>query len=267
MKKVSALVILLIFLLCMPVYADENTTQSAETTTQSAETTVQTAETTTQSAETTVQTTETTAQPEETGAQPESEACAPTNPDGCRIKLGFQIAIPNDALARGLDPIYKVESSYVDDNGETWFITAGTKKTRLKETECTIQDYLDLDTDNLQRQQMIIAALDRLGCPYAYGKSGPVFFDCSGFVSYCMSSVGITVPRSSYAICAMDVKIDKSELKAGDILAAPGHVGLYLGNGCFIHAQDHSNGVVTDYLDVYNALSYRKFRYYINILD
>jgi len=31
--------------------------------------------------------------------------------------------------------------------------------------------------------------------------------------------------------------------------------------------KDHGNGVVTDYLDVYNALSYKKFKYYINILD
>jgi len=233
MKKVSALVIALILLLCMPVYAEETAAPETETVSENV-----------------------------------TETAADTiNTGDCRLKLDFDIAIPNDAMARGLDPLYKVESSYVDENGETWYVMAGPRGVRLKETECSVQRYFDLDTDDPQRMQLIKTAIERLGCPYAYGKAGPVFFDCSGFVNYCMNGVGVTIPRSSYAICTIDAKIDKSMLKAGDILATPGHVGIYIGNGAFIHAQDHGNGVVTDYLDVYNAKSYKKFRYYIDILD
>lgn len=78
-----------------------------------------------------------------------------------------------------------------------------------------------------------------LGVPYSYGGSSPrTGFDCSGFVRFVYQRFGVTLPHSSYADFGLGRRVSRDSLKPGDLVFFHrlGHVGLYVGNGRFIHA-------------------------------
>jgi hypothetical protein len=95
------------------------------------------------------------------------------------------------------------------------------------------------------------------GDPYVYGASGPSSFDCSGLVQYVLTQLGVSnVPRTSEEQWAWVDKIDASQLAPGDLVfaqfpgdnASPGHVGVYVGNGEVLSAEDPQEGVGYDSL-------------------
>jgi cell wall-associated NlpC family hydrolase len=77
-----------------------------------------------------------------------------------------------------------------------------------------------------------------LGTPYVYGGSSPHGFDCSGFVRYVYAHFGLTLPHSSYAQFSEGRRVRRGALRPGDLVFfdSVGHVGIYVGNGRFIHA-------------------------------
>ena len=78
-----------------------------------------------------------------------------------------------------------------------------------------------------------------LGVRYVYGGSSPRSgFDCSGFVRYVYAHFGVSLPHSSYAQFGDGRRVGRSSLHPGDLVFFDGlgHVGLYIGNGRFIHA-------------------------------
>lgn len=97
----------------------------------------------------------------------------------------------------------------------------------------------------------VAAAYEALGCPYVYGAAGPSSFDCSGLICYIYgwkyghsASAMMNGVRSSG-----NWKTSVSELSVGDLVfpyADGGHVGVYVGNGEYIHAANPSRGVVKD---------------------
>lgn len=98
---------------------------------------------------------------------------------------------------------------------------------------------------------VVETALSAMGTPYTWGGSSTNGFDCSGLIQYAYSAHGISLPRTSAAQAQQGVSVgrDLASLAPGDILtfssSAGGtqvsHVGLYLGNGEFIHSA--TNGV------------------------
>jgi peptidoglycan DL-endopeptidase CwlO len=88
-------------------------------------------------------------------------------------------------------------------------------------------------------------AAQYLGTPYVWGGASPSGFDCSGFVMYVYSQVGISLPHSSYAQYGYGSPVSLSQLQAGDLVFFDGlgHVGIYVGGGTFIHAP-HTGDVV-----------------------
>lgn len=93
-------------------------------------------------------------------------------------------------------------------------------------------------------------ALDAIGTPYRWGGTAENGFDCSGLIQYAYAQYGVRLPRTSrdQATRGDAVPRDLAALAPGDILvfsATPGgsvsHVGLYTGEGLFIHSS--SNGV------------------------
>lgn len=95
-----------------------------------------------------------------------------------------------------------------------------------------------------QASDLVASTLGFLGVPYRRGGATlETGFDCSGFVKYMFErTLGLVLPRSAAQQAAATEKIDASELKPGDLVffntmrRAFSHVGIYVGNGKFIHA-------------------------------
>lgn len=104
----------------------------------------------------------------------------------------------------------------------------------------------------------IVAVAQRyLGSPYRFGGSSPdAGFDCSGFVQYVLRQVGISIGRDAPAQYQYGAEVPREHLVPGDLVFfqntyMPGlsHVGIYVGNGQFIHANDEATGVILSSLD------------------
>lgn len=100
--------------------------------------------------------------------------------------------------------------------------------------------------------QVISIARNYLGSGYTAGGNGPNSFDCSGFTSFVYRQVGISLPRTTGAQASVGSKVSKGNLKPGDLLifgntykSGVSHVGVYIGNGNFIHAANSRTGVIT----------------------
>jgi cell wall-associated NlpC family hydrolase len=89
-----------------------------------------------------------------------------------------------------------------------------------------------------------------LGHPYRWAGSSPGGFDCSGFVTHVFGRHGISLPRTSQAQFNVGTPISRSELQPGDLVffttyqAGASHVGIYYGNGRFMHASSAGGSVI-----------------------
>jgi cell wall-associated NlpC family hydrolase len=82
-------------------------------------------------------------------------------------------------------------------------------------------------------------ALRYLGIPYLWGGASPATgFDCSGLVMYVYAQLGISLPHYAAAQYQLGTPVDRSQLLPGDLVFfdALDHVGIYIGNGQFVHA-------------------------------
>ncbi len=101
-----------------------------------------------------------------------------------------------------------------------------------------------------KEDQIVESALGFLGIPYRLGGSGSRGIDCSSLVKKIYEKAGIEVPSSSYYQFKEGIPVSRSEIVPGDLLffsnrsSSPGHVGLYLGHGLFIHASQRNRKVV-----------------------
>jgi cell wall-associated NlpC family hydrolase len=88
-------------------------------------------------------------------------------------------------------------------------------------------------------------ALRYLGVPYVWGGASPSGFDCSGLVMYVYAQLGISLPHYTVAQWDATLPISASQMEPGDLVFFDGlgHVGIYIGNGQFVHAP-HTGTVV-----------------------
>jgi cell wall-associated NlpC family hydrolase len=92
--------------------------------------------------------------------------------------------------------------------------------------------------------EVVIQALANVGKPYRWGGSDPAEgFDCSGLVAHVYDdALGMKLPRTSRAMSQRGSRVARSELAAGDLVffntsrRAFSHVGIYIGQGRFVHA-------------------------------
>lgn len=99
--------------------------------------------------------------------------------------------------------------------------------------------------DGSKAQQVIGLAKQYTGIPYKWGGTTTAGFDCSGFTAFIYGKVGVNLPRTSGAQKGAGTVVSKSEAKPGDLIWAPGHVGIYAGNGMMYDAP--SSGKTTGY--------------------
>lgn len=112
--------------------------------------------------------------------------------------------------------------------------------------------------------RIVQIALRYLGTPYRYGGSSSRGTDCSGFVVLVFRSLGISLPHSAAAQFQRGKAVAKEDLRPGDLVffqntyvRGISHVGLYLGEGKFIHASVRGHKVRVDSLsDPYYASHY-----------
>ncbi|HEX7053053.1 MAG TPA: C40 family peptidase [Burkholderiales bacterium] len=99
-------------------------------------------------------------------------------------------------------------------------------------------------------------ALKMVGKRYRYGGASPSQgFDCSGLVQYSYRQAGVKLPRSTAAQLRATRPIRRAELRRGDLIffdeksGPDSHVGIYLGDGTFVHAPSSGKKVRRDRLD------------------
>ena len=114
-------------------------------------------------------------------------------------------------------------------------------------------------TTTTKRNKVVSLAKKQVGKRYVYGATGPSSFDCSGLTSYVYShAIGKYITRTTYTQVkkGKTVAVSTSRLKKGDLLfwgskSSPYHVGIYVGNGQYVHAATPSQGVRKQHLSSY----------------
>lgn len=138
-----------------------------------------------------------------------------------------------------------------------------TQQSRATRREVNIED-VDMDLTSRGKDlssknaQIVELAKKYIGGKYVWGANGPNAFDCSGLTQYVYAKNGIGLERTASAQAKQGVKVSKSELEPGDLVffkkinsvgAGVSHVGIYIGNGKFIHASTPAKGIRVDNLN------------------
>lgn len=91
--------------------------------------------------------------------------------------------------------------------------------------------------------ELVVRSLALVDTPYRYGGRTPAGFDCSGFVGFVFAeAAGVSLPRRTEDIWRIGDGVARSELAVGDLVFFNtlgrrfSHVGIYIGDGVFIHA-------------------------------
>lgn len=140
-------------------------------------------------------------------------------------------------------------------NGKTWYNLGGAQ---WIDGSYTVDGYAPVAQAPSAKVQAVIAlAKKQIGKPYVWGAKGPYSFDCSGLMYYVFANAagknigGWTVPQESAG-----TQVSLSNLKAGDLVfwgsrGATYHVGLYIGNGQYLHAPAPGQSVKIQSLSSY----------------
>jgi cell wall-associated NlpC family hydrolase len=121
----------------------------------------------------------------------------------------------------------------------------------------------DIPTNTLGGQAVAIA-YRFLGVPYVWGGATPGGFDCSGLTMYVYAQLGIKLGHFTGFQYYEGRRVPRDQLQPGDLvffhansIGVPGHEGIYIGNGSFIHAP-HTGDVVkiSSLFETRYALSY-----------
>lgn len=101
-----------------------------------------------------------------------------------------------------------------------------------------------------------------LGTKYAWGGASTKGFDCSGFTMYVFAEFGIELPHWSKGQAAKGSEVKKDDLRPGDLVffntsgSGISHVGIYLGDGEFVHSASNKGVVINKLSEDYYKKRY-----------
>ncbi len=116
----------------------------------------------------------------------------------------------------------------------------------------SVEPFVDAETGRIApapppsdaAREVVAFSLAQVHKRYCYGGTGPSCFDCSGLAQTAWLHAGARLPRTSEAIASTLPEVPLSQIRAGDILWWPGHVGIYIGDGRMVDALNSKRGVV-----------------------
>ncbi len=125
-------------------------------------------------------------------------------------------------------------------------------------------DYMTCGASDSRAAQIVATAKQYLGVPYVWGGTSPKGFDCSGLIYYVYGQYGYSLQRrASLQYAYNGTSVSKANLQPGDLVFFSddvdpiGHVGMYIGNGQFIHASSGKGCVtISDLSGYYYAQHY-----------
>lgn len=152
---------------------------------------------------------------------------------------------------------------------EEAIVTVERMYNKVKETERDSRNSITVSRSSTSRRESSLRLKLKslipnvLGKPYIWGAVGPNGFDCSGLTYYLFGQLGITIPRTSKDQINVGTYVAKKDLEYGDLVlfARDGkninHVGIYMGDGKFVHAPQSGDVVkITTLMSGYYANSY-----------
>ncbi len=93
-------------------------------------------------------------------------------------------------------------------------------------------------------QAIVDYACQFIGNPYVWGGTSLTDgADCSGFVQSVFAHFGISLPRTTYDQIYSGVEVSYDQAMPGDLICYDGHIGIYIGNGQIVNAQNPEQGI------------------------
>lgn len=114
------------------------------------------------------------------------------------------------------------------------------------------EEALNYDSEETGMEAVVAAAKTGVGSPYVWGGNTPSGWDCSGFVRWAYDKAGIDVARGTSALLASGQFVKTDSPQPGDLIfqLKGKHVGIYLGEGMMVGAQNPSVGTIIHSTDV-----------------
>lgn len=112
-----------------------------------------------------------------------------------------------------------------------------------------------LTASEIKAKKVVAAALSRVSTgQYVWGAASGTSFDCSGLMLWSYKHIGVSLPHLALAQSKLGKAVSIKDLKPGDLLffySPVHHVGMYIGDGKFVHARNTRNDLEVDSLKAY----------------